>query len=59
MKTLQEQYNKIQEGKGSKEVFMKDAKRQFPNLVRNAAGFNETANQNPRCRRPQNRGQSQ
>lgn len=44
MKTLQEQYNKIQEGKGSKEVFMKDAKRQFPNLVRNAAGFNETAN---------------
>ena len=44
MKTLQEQYNKIQEGKGSKEVFMKNAKRQFPNLVRNAAGFSETAN---------------
>jgi len=44
MKTLQEQYNGIQEGKGSKEIFMKDAKRQFPNLVRNAAGFNETAN---------------
>lgn len=44
MKTLQEQYNKIQEGKGSKEIFMKDAKHQFPNLIRNAAGFNETAN---------------
>jgi len=41
-KTLQEQYNLIKEGKGSIEVFMKDAKRQFPNLVRNAATLNET-----------------
>jgi len=41
-KTLQEQYNLISEGKGNKEVFIKDAKRQFPGMVRNAAGFNET-----------------
>ena len=41
-KTLQEQYNLIKEGKGSAEVFMKSAKRQFPNFVRNAATLNET-----------------
>ena len=41
-KTLQEQYNLISEGKGNKEVFMKAAKRQFPNLVRNAATLSET-----------------
>jgi len=41
-KTLQEQYNLISEGKGNKEVFMKAAKRQFPNLVRNAATLTET-----------------
>ena len=41
-KTLQEQYNLISEGKGNKEVFMKTAKRQFPNLVRNAATLSET-----------------
>ena len=39
--TLQEQYNLIQEGKGNKEIFLKDAKRSYPNLVRNAAGFSE------------------
>ena len=41
-KTLQEQYNLISEGKGNKEVFMKAAKRQFPNIVRNAATLTET-----------------
>jgi len=41
-KTLQEQYNLIKEGKGSAEVFVKTAKRQFPNFVRNAATLNET-----------------
>jgi len=42
MKTLQEQYNLIKEGKGHKDVFMKEAKRLFPNIVPNAATFNET-----------------
>ena len=41
-KTLQEQYNLIKEGKGHKGSFVKDAKRQFPNLVRTTAGINET-----------------
>jgi len=41
-KTLQEQYNLIKEGKGNAEVFMKAAKKQFPNFVRNAATLNET-----------------
>tara|TARA_R110000737_G_scaffold57378_4_gene82575 strand:+ start:2338 stop:3441 length:1104 start_codon:yes stop_codon:yes gene_type:complete len=41
MKTLQNQYNLIKEGKGNKEIFLKEAKKQFPNLVRNAAGFDE------------------
>ena len=39
--TLQEQYNLIKEGKGQADVFVKAAKRQFPNLVRNAATLNE------------------
>ena len=41
-KTLQEQYNLIKEGQGNKDVFLKEAKRQFPKLIRNAAGLNET-----------------
>ncbi len=41
-KTLQEQYNLIKEGKGHKGSFVKDAKRQFPNLVRTSADINET-----------------
>jgi hypothetical protein len=41
-KTLQEQYNLISEGKGNKESFVRAAKRQFPNMVRNAASLNET-----------------
>ena len=42
MKTLQEQYNQIQKGKGSKQIFLKEAKRQFPNMITNAATFEET-----------------
>lgn len=43
MKTLQEQYNLIQEGKGSKDIFLKEAKSKFPNMITNAATFEETA----------------
>jgi len=43
MKTLQEQYNSIQKGKGHKGVFLKEAKRLFPNIVPNAAGFDQAA----------------
>jgi len=43
MKTLQEQYNLIKEGKGHKDVFLKEAKRLFPNVVPNSATFNQTA----------------
>jgi len=39
MKTLQEQYNLIKEGKGHKDVFMKTALRQFPNLFNNLTDF--------------------
>ena len=42
MKTLQEQYQLIKEGKGQKDVFLKEAKRQFPNMVNNAATLEET-----------------
>jgi len=43
MKTLANQYKLIKEGKGPKDVFLKEAKRQFPNLVTNAATFNEAS----------------
>ena len=42
MKTLQEQYQLIKEGKGSKEIFLKEAKAKFPNMIRNVATFEET-----------------
>jgi len=42
-KTLQEQYLLIKEGKGHKDVFVKEAKRLFPNMVRNAATFKEAS----------------
>jgi hypothetical protein len=42
MKTLQEQYNLIKEGKGHKDVFTKEAKRLFPNIIPNSATFNQT-----------------
>jgi hypothetical protein len=40
-KTLQDQYLLIKEGKGHVGVFLTEAKRQFPNIVRNAATFEE------------------
>jgi len=43
-KTLQEQYNLIKEGKGHADSFMKYAKQQFPQYIRNAAGLEETIN---------------
>jgi len=42
MKTLNEQYQLIKEGKGHKGVFLNEAKRQFPQYIRNAATFDET-----------------
>ena len=39
MKTLQEQYILIKEGKGHKDVFMKSARRYFPNLFNNLTDF--------------------
>jgi len=43
MKTLQEQYNQIKKGKGSKHIFLKEVKAKYPSLVRNAAGFDEAS----------------
>jgi hypothetical protein len=40
-KTLQDQYLLIKEGKGHVGVFLTEAKRQFPHIVRNAATFDE------------------
>ena len=42
-KTLQDQYSLIKEGKGHKGVFLTEAKRQFPDIVRNAATFEEAS----------------
>tara|TARA_R110000744_G_scaffold140578_3_gene251813 strand:+ start:816 stop:1925 length:1110 start_codon:yes stop_codon:yes gene_type:complete len=42
MKTLQEQYNLINKGKGHKGVFMNEAKRLFPNIVPNSSTFKQT-----------------
>jgi len=41
MKTLQEQYNLIQEGKGHKDMFLKSARRLFPEYVTNFATYSE------------------
>ena len=41
MKTLQEQFNLIQEGKGHKDMFLKSARRLFPEYVTNFASYNE------------------
>ena len=40
-KTLQDQYLLIKEGKGHKGVFLTEAKRQFPDIIRTAASFDE------------------
>jgi hypothetical protein len=42
MKTLQEQYNQIKEGKGHKGIFLTEAKKKFPNMLTNPMGFEET-----------------
>ncbi len=43
MKTLTEQYNLIKKDKGHKGVFLKEAKKLYPNLVRQGATFNEAS----------------
>ena len=43
MKTLQEQYNLIKEGKGHKGVFLTEAKKQFPNILTNPMGYDEAS----------------
>ena len=43
MKTLNEQHRLIKQGKGHKDVFLKEAKKQFPEWIRTAATYNETA----------------
>ena len=41
MKTLQEQYNLIKEGKGHKDVFLKEAKLRYPNLISNVLTYDQ------------------
>ena len=41
MKTLQEQYTLITEGKGHKDMFLKSARRLFPEYVTNFATYGE------------------
>ena len=41
MKTLQDQFNLIQEGKGHKDMFLKSARRLFPEYITNFATYNE------------------
>tara|TARA_R110001592_G_scaffold37339_1_gene124642 strand:+ start:200 stop:1441 length:1242 start_codon:yes stop_codon:yes gene_type:complete len=41
MKTIQEQYNQIKKGKGNKEIFLKEVKRNYPNMVVNSATFTQ------------------
>ena len=42
--TLQNQYNLIKEGKGHKGVFLKEAKRLFPQYIPNHFGYDATVN---------------
>ena len=42
MKSLQNQYKLINEGKGQKDIFLKEAKRLYPNLLTNSSNFKET-----------------
>ena len=45
MKSLQDNYNLIKEGKGSKELFLKQVRREFPQYISNVNTFNQvTAN---------------
>ena len=41
MKTLQEQYNLIQKGKGRKDLFLKEAKRTFPDMISNITSYSD------------------
>ena len=43
MKTLNEQYKLIKEDKGHKGVFLKEAKRLYPNLLTNSSNFKEAS----------------
>jgi len=43
MKALQTQYNLIKEGKGHKDEYVKEAKRIFPDIIPNSAGFDQTS----------------
>ena len=44
MATLQDQYNQIQEGKGDKTHFLKQARHLFPEYVNHYNNYNETVN---------------
>ena len=41
MKTLQEQYNLIKKGKGHKDVFLKEAKSRYPNMISNVLTYEQ------------------
>ena len=43
MKTLNEQYRLIKNDKGHKDVFLKEAKRIYPNFITNSSTFNEAS----------------
>jgi hypothetical protein len=40
-KTIQEQYNQIKKGKGSKELFLKEVKISYPHMIVNSATFKQ------------------
>jgi len=40
-KTIQEQYNQIKKGKGNKEIFLKEVKRNYPHMIVNSATFEQ------------------
>ena len=42
MRTLNEQYQLLKEGKGHKDVFLKEARSKFPQWIRNASTLKET-----------------
>jgi len=44
MKTLQEQYNQIKNGEGRKDLFLKEAKSTYPNLISNITSFKDAEN---------------
>ena len=41
MKNLQNSYNLIKEGKGNKEIFIKQARREFPQFITNVENFDQ------------------